>query len=67
MTVLRNRDRVLIDPSNTAHRPSPRRGIHAACGAATNQPLEAMTFAQALVYVKPSWCPRVVCFAGGVS
>lgn len=66
VTVLRNRDRVLVDPSNAAHRPAPV-GQHTACGAARNQRLESMTFAQALVYVKPTWCPRVVCFPGGAS
>lgn len=66
VTVLRNRDRVLVDPSNTAHRPAPV-GPHTACGAARGQRLEPMTFAQAWVYVKPSWCSARVCFSGSAS
>jgi hypothetical protein len=64
MTVLRNRDRVLVAPDRVAHRPAPMKQ-HTACGAARGQRLEAMTFAQAFVWVKPSWCLRPVCFPGG--
>lgn len=64
MTVLRNRDRVLVAPDRMAHRPAPG-GAHTACGDARGRLLQSMTFVQAWVYVKPSWCPRVVCFPGG--
>lgn len=66
VTVLRNRDRVLVDPSNTAHRAAPG-GQHTACGGARGTRLEAMTFIQAYVHVKPSWCTARVCFSRGVS
>lgn len=66
MTVLRNRDCVLVDESRTAHRPAPMRN-HTACGAGRGATLYRMKFVQALVYVKPTWCSAKVCFPGGVS